>query len=78
MPEAYMPGARPGERSPRNVLRRRSQEPRGSMPPAGLVGTPIGMADYLIAGICLARGARLLVRNRSHFERVPGLELAEI
>jgi predicted nucleic acid-binding protein len=39
-------------------------------------GRTIGMADYLIAGICLARGARLLTRNRAHFERVPGLVLA--
>jgi predicted nucleic acid-binding protein len=38
-------------------------------------GTPIGMADYQIAGICLARGASLLSRNRRHFERVPGLDL---
>lgn len=39
-------------------------------------GTPIGMADYLIAGICLSRSAALLTRNRSHFERVEGLRLA--
>lgn len=38
-------------------------------------GSPIGMADYLIAGICLARSALLLTRNRVHFERVPGLRL---
>lgn len=38
-------------------------------------GTPIGMADYLIAGICLTRSAVLLTRNRAHFERVPGLAL---
>jgi tRNA(fMet)-specific endonuclease VapC len=38
-------------------------------------GTPIGMADYLIAGICLSRSAALLTRNRAHFERVPGLVL---
>jgi tRNA(fMet)-specific endonuclease VapC len=38
-------------------------------------GTPIGMADYLIAGICLSRSAMLLTRNRDHFERVPGLQL---
>jgi predicted nucleic acid-binding protein len=38
-------------------------------------GTPIGMADYLIAGICLSRSAVLLTRNRNHFERVPGLQL---
>jgi tRNA(fMet)-specific endonuclease VapC len=39
-------------------------------------GTPIGMADYLIAGVCLSRSAVLLTRNRAHFERVPGLQLA--
>jgi predicted nucleic acid-binding protein len=38
-------------------------------------GLPIGMADYMIAGICVARSAALLTRNRAHFERVPGLAL---
>lgn len=38
-------------------------------------GSPIGMADYLIAGVCLANSAILLTRNRKHFERVPGLVL---
>ena len=38
-------------------------------------GLGIGLADYLIAGVCLARTATLLTRNRSHFERVPGLRL---
>lgn len=41
-------------------------------------GTPIGMADYLIAGICLTRSAPLLTRNRAHFARVPGLKLAQL
>ena len=41
-------------------------------------GEPIGMADYLIAGICLARSAILLTRNRAHFERVPGLALGRL
>ncbi len=41
-------------------------------------GTSIGMADYLIAGICLARSATLLTRNRRHFEKVPGLLLAQL
>lgn len=40
-------------------------------------GPPIGIADYLIAGICLSRSRRLLTRNRGHFERVEGLELVE-
>jgi predicted nucleic acid-binding protein len=31
------------------------------------------MADYLIAGVCLARSAGLLSRYRAHFERIPGL-----
>ena len=39
-------------------------------------GQPIGMADYLIAGICLSRSAVLLTRNRKHFERVDGLRLS--
>lgn len=38
-------------------------------------GAPIGMADYLIAGICLARSAMLLTRNLEHFSRVPALRL---
>lgn len=41
-------------------------------------GQTIGMADYLIAGVCLARGASLLTRNRHHFERVPGLLLGSL
>ncbi len=41
-------------------------------------GEAIGMADYLIAGICLSRSVPLLSRNRAHFERVPGLQLAEL
>jgi predicted nucleic acid-binding protein len=36
-------------------------------------GQGIGMADYQIAGICLARAAPLLTRNRKHFDRVPDL-----
>jgi predicted nucleic acid-binding protein len=33
------------------------------------------MADYLIAGVCLAHSAILLTRNRKEFGRVPGLVL---
>jgi len=36
------------------------------------------MADYLMAGICLAWEAVLLTRNRAQFERIPGLTLAEL
>jgi tRNA(fMet)-specific endonuclease VapC len=39
-------------------------------------GNAIGMADSLIAGIVISKGGSLLTRNRRHFERVPGLELA--
>ncbi|CAN5331073.1 type II toxin-antitoxin system VapC family toxin [soil metagenome] len=38
-------------------------------------GTPIGVADTLIAGLCLERGAALATRNQRHFSRVPGLTL---
>jgi tRNA(fMet)-specific endonuclease VapC len=41
-------------------------------------GRAIGMADSLIAGIALAHDLPLFTRNRSHFERVPGLELIGI
>jgi predicted nucleic acid-binding protein len=41
-------------------------------------GIDIGMADSLIAGICLVRGGALLTRNRRHYDRVPGLMLAEM
>ena len=38
-------------------------------------GTPIALADCLIAGICLANSALLPTRNRPHFERFDGLRL---
>jgi tRNA(fMet)-specific endonuclease VapC len=41
-------------------------------------GRTIGMADSLIAGMVLAASGILLTRNRRHFERVNGLELAEL
>lgn len=41
-------------------------------------GSGIGMADYLIAGVCLAHSVQLLTRNREHFERVPGLAVAPL
>jgi tRNA(fMet)-specific endonuclease VapC len=39
-------------------------------------GHGIGMADYLIAGVCLDHDGVLLTRNRDHFERVPGLKIS--
>jgi tRNA(fMet)-specific endonuclease VapC len=39
-------------------------------------GQAIGMADYMIAAVCVANGGVLLTRNRKHFERVPGLALS--
>jgi tRNA(fMet)-specific endonuclease VapC len=41
-------------------------------------GVGIGMADSLIAGIALRMGAVLLTRNRRHFERVEGLDVAQL
>ncbi len=41
-------------------------------------GKSIGMADYLIAGICLSRQTPLLTRNRKHFSRVPDLLLTDL
>lgn len=41
-------------------------------------GEPIGMADYLIAGLCASKSISLLTRNRKHFERVPSLELVDL
>jgi tRNA(fMet)-specific endonuclease VapC len=40
-------------------------------------GQPVGMADSLIAGIALLQDGSLMTRNRRHFERVPGLRLAD-
>jgi tRNA(fMet)-specific endonuclease VapC len=41
-------------------------------------GHAIGMADYLIAAVCIANDGVLLTRNRKHFERVQGLKLGRI
>jgi tRNA(fMet)-specific endonuclease VapC len=38
-------------------------------------GRPIGMADYMIAAVCIATDSVLLTRNRKHFERVRDLRL---
>jgi tRNA(fMet)-specific endonuclease VapC len=39
-------------------------------------GQPIGMADYMIAGVCIATDSILLTRNRKHFERIRELKLS--
>lgn len=39
-------------------------------------GTAIGVADSLVAGVCLRQDGTLLTRNREHFERVAGLRLS--
>ncbi len=39
-------------------------------------GESIGMADSLIAGICLDRNAVLLTRNKKHFSRVADLVIS--
>ncbi len=41
----------------------------------GNQGVPIGMADCLIAGICLSVSLPLVTRNREHFGRVRELVL---
>ena len=41
-------------------------------------GEGIGMADYLIAGICQERRAILLTRNQKHFSRIPALYLGRL
>ena len=41
-------------------------------------GKGIAMADYLIAGICLAHDALLLTRNVEHFRRCAGLKLGRL
>lgn len=39
-------------------------------------GQTIGMADFMIASICLERSSILLTRNLKHFSRVPGLKIS--
>jgi tRNA(fMet)-specific endonuclease VapC len=39
-------------------------------------GMTIGMADSLIAGICLSRKAMLITKNIKHFSRVPGIKIS--
>lgn len=38
-------------------------------------GVAVGVADVLIAGICLARKRPLLTLNREHFSRIDGLRV---
>lgn len=52
---------------------RRASEVRRSLQSKGQT---IGMADSLIAGICLERDGILLTRNVKHFSRVDGLTLS--
>jgi tRNA(fMet)-specific endonuclease VapC len=41
-------------------------------------GKTIGMADSLIAGICIEQSAILLTRNTKHFEDIPRLSLGTL
>jgi len=41
-------------------------------------GRSIGMADSLIAGICVRHRAILITRNRAHLERFPNLMLSPV
>lgn len=41
----------------------------------GTIGRPIGMAGFLIAGICVANNLKLYTGNRKHFEPIDGLVL---
>jgi predicted nucleic acid-binding protein len=52
---------------------RRAAEVRRSL---DAEGAGIGMADSLVAGICLENRAILLTRNKRHFARVPDLLLS--
>jgi len=41
-------------------------------------GSPIGIANYMIAGICLARSVALLTSDRALYGRMAGLVLVEL
>ncbi len=41
-------------------------------------GSPIGIADELIAAICRTFGICLLTRNVRHFKRIDGLQILEL
>ncbi len=40
-------------------------------------GETMGMADSLIAGVCIARDIRLMTKNLRHFQNVPHLRMWE-
>jgi len=42
-----------------------------------VAGTPIGLADAIIAATALATRRTLITLNRRHFERVAGLDLSQ-
>jgi len=39
-------------------------------------GEDIGVADSLIAGVCLANQGMLITNNKEHFKRIEGLKLS--
>lgn len=39
-------------------------------------GEDIGVADSLIAGVCLANQGMLITNNKKHFKRIAGLKLS--
>jgi len=41
-------------------------------------GQAIGMADYMIAAVCVANDGVLLTRNKKHFERVHELKVSPL
>lgn len=57
---------------------RRAHAVRAAQLAAELRREGIGLADCQIAAMALEDGAQLLTFNRKHFERVPGLRLAEV
>jgi predicted nucleic acid-binding protein len=49
---------------------------KGSHANQSVAGRKKGMADYLVAGVCLAHRGVLLTRNLDHFARVPDLTIS--
>lgn len=58
-----------------SVSARRSADLRHSL---SAMGRTIGMADALIAGICIEQRAILLTRNNRHFKDIEGLTLGSL